>query len=42
MPSKAEIMRRIAKSGEVRAERRMAEIRDLMTRFPALKNARVA
>jgi hypothetical protein len=42
MPSKAEILRRIAVSGEVRAQRAQKQYTDLCQRFPALKSARVA
>jgi hypothetical protein len=42
MPSKAEIARRIAASGEVRAQRAQQQYSDLCRRFPALKSARVA
>ena len=42
MPSKAEIMRRIAASGEVRAARAVQSHADLVRRFPALASARVA
>jgi hypothetical protein len=42
MPSRAEIMRRIAASGEVRAARVLKQHAALVARFPALKNARVA
>ena len=41
MPSKAEIARRIAASGEVRAARAVKAHEALLQRFPALKNARV-
>jgi hypothetical protein len=42
MPSRAEILRRVAASGEVRAQRVLEQNAKLMERFPALKNARVA
>jgi hypothetical protein len=42
MPSKAEIARRIAASGEIRAQRAVNAHEALVARFPALKNARVA
>jgi hypothetical protein len=42
MPSRAEIMRRIAAAGEVRAARALKSHEALISRFPALKNARVA
>jgi hypothetical protein len=42
MSSKAEILRRIAVSGEVRAARAVKSHEALVARFPALKNARVA
>jgi hypothetical protein len=42
MPSKAEILRRIAASGEVRAARAAKGYEALVARFPALKSARVA
>jgi hypothetical protein len=42
MPSRAEIARRIAASGEVRAARAVKSHEALISRFPALKNARVA
>jgi hypothetical protein len=41
MPSKAEILRRVAVSGEVRAQRAQKQYADLCQRFPALKSARV-
>ena len=41
MPSRAEILRRVAASGEVRAARVMKQHADLIKRFPGLKNARV-
>ena len=42
LPSRAEILRRVAASGEVRAQRVLEQNAKLMDRFPALKNARVA
>jgi hypothetical protein len=42
MPSRAEILRRVSASGEVRAQRVLEQNAKLMERFPALKNARVA
>jgi hypothetical protein len=41
MPSKAEILRRVAASGEIRAARAEKQYSDLCRRFPALKHARV-
>ncbi len=41
MPSKAEIMRRITKSGELRASASQQQFSNLVKRFPNLKNARV-
>lgn len=42
MPSRAEILRRVAASGEVRSARILKQHADLCRRFPALATARVA